>query len=77
MFEGFQVEEMNCQQVLPPLGVGVLEVLHPRRGVSYVNVKCYSVDPMRRKLFFLRSIAQFFIQTYMNCLVHSQVEQSG
>ena len=23
-----------------------LEVLHSRRGATYVNVRCYSVDPM-------------------------------
>ena len=30
----------------------------------------------RHRLFFLRSIAQFFIQIYMNCFVSSQVEQT-
>ena len=24
-----------------------LEVLHPRRGAPYVNLICYSVDPMK------------------------------
>ena len=24
----------------------MLEVLHPRRGAPYVNIKCYSVGPM-------------------------------
>ena len=24
----------------------ILEVLHPRRGAPYVNLRCYSVGPM-------------------------------
>ena len=31
----------------------------------------------RYRLFFLRSIAQFFTQIYMNCFISIQVEQTG
>ena len=43
----------------------------------FLGPLCCRKNVMGYRSFFLRLIAQFFTQIYMNCFVNSQVEKTG